>query len=95
MGAVRHVETAAEVGAFDGPLDVTIDRNVEAGRATARVDPTARVGAHENLALTEHEVLIAGGDAGEGIYLHIHRRPLDGAVVTARVEVVASARQAN
>ena len=89
MGAVRHVETAAEVGAFAGPLDVTIDRNVEAGRATARV------GAHENLALTEHEVLIAGGDAGEGIYLHIHRRPLDGAVVTARVEVVASARQAN
>ena len=89
MGAVRHVETAAEVGAFAGPLDVTIDRNVEAGRATARV------GAHENLALTEHEVLVAGGDAGEGVYLHIHRRPLDSAVVTARVEVVASARQAN
>ena len=92
MGAVRHVETAAEVGAFAGPLDVTIDRNVEAGRATARV------GAHENLALTEHEVLVVGGDAGEGVYLHIHHihhRPLDGAVVTARVEVVASARQAN
>ena len=88
MGAVRHVETAAEVGAFAGPLDVTIDRNVEAGRATARV------GAHENLAFTEHEVLVAG-DAGERVYLHIHRRPLDGAVVTARVEVVASARQAN
>ena len=89
MGAVRHVENAAEVGAFAGPLDVTIDRNVEAGRATARV------GAHENLALTEHEVLVAGGDAGEGVYLHIHRRPLDSAVVTARVEVIASARQAN
>ena len=71
MGAVRHVETAAEVGAFAGPLDVTIDRNVEAGRATARV------AAYENLALTEHEVLVAGGDAGEGVYPHIHRRPLD------------------
>ena len=45
MGAVRHVETAPEVGAFARPLDVTIDRKVEAGRATARVDPTARVGA--------------------------------------------------
>ena len=90
MGAVRHVETAAEVGAFAGPLDVTIDRNdVEAGRATARV------GAQENLALTEHGVLVAGGDAGEGVYLHIHRRPLDSAVVTARAEVIASARQAN
>ena len=89
MGAVRPVETAAEVGAFAGPLDVTIDRNVEAGRATARV------GAHENLAFAEHEVLVAGGDAGERVYQHIHRRPLDGAVVTARVEVVASARQAN
>ncbi len=89
MGAVRHVETAAEVGAFAGPLDVTIDLYVEAGRATVRV------GAHENLALTEHEVLVAGGDASEGVYLHIHRRSLDGAVVTARVEVVASARQTN
>ena len=54
MGAVRHVENAAEVGAFAGPLDVTIDRNVEAGRATPRV------GAHEKLALTKHEVLVAG-----------------------------------
>ena len=73
MGAVRHVETAPDVGAIAGPLDVTIDRNVEAGRATARV------GANENLAFTEDEVLVAGGDAGEGVYLHIHRRPLDGA----------------
>ena len=54
MGAIRYVEIAGEVSAFARPLD----RNVEAGRAPARV------GAHENLAFAEHEVLVAGGNAG-------------------------------
>ena len=70
MGAVRHVEITAKVSAFARPLD----RNVEAGRAPARV------GAHENLAFAEHEVLVTGGDASEAVELHICRRPLDGAV---------------
>ena len=70
MGAVRHVEITAKVIAFARPLD----RNVEAGRAPARV------GAHENLAFAEHEVLVTRGDAGEAVELHICRRPLDDAV---------------
>jgi hypothetical protein len=54
MGAIRYVEIAGEVSAFAWPLG----RNVEAGWA-----PT-RVGAHENFAFAEHEVLVAGGNAG-------------------------------
>ena len=79
---------------FAEPLDVTLDRNVEAGRSPARV------GAHENLVFADHEVLIARGDAGEAVQLHIHRRPLDGVFVTeltARIKpvAVAFALQAN